>query len=153
METRLNEALTTITSLIALTKDDLADIKEAKHDAVFSRSFTKENLAILFEKQKLALDTEITELAAKNSQQEIGDLLTDAEKSLLNDLKNSLIELHALNKRFGTLAIAVGEFYTSLVRAIFPAQDAGYGANYSGAAPSAAAIAHRERAGILKTRG
>ncbi|MDR2153376.1 MAG: hypothetical protein LBO72_11230 [Helicobacteraceae bacterium] len=135
---KLKAANETLEKLIGVTKSDLAAIKEAKHEEIFSRAKAKEELVAVFQAQKTLLDQAIAKVAAS---EDLASAITPEERDLLEKLKGSLIDLHKLNKRLASLVSTIGEFYSSLLSAILPSEQNGYdGVKLS-------------NAGLLQTRG
>ncbi|MGE4295702.1 MAG: hypothetical protein AB7E49_08375 [Campylobacterales bacterium] len=123
----LKNAITTLDELIATTQRDLVDIKAARHKALLDRSKLKEDLVSAFEKQKALLDASIARAIDENPERELGDLLSDEEHELLAHLRSSLERLKEENKRFAVMVLTVSEFYNSLLNAILPGDNVGYG--------------------------
>ncbi len=115
----LKSSIENIEKLIALTLDDIKDIKQANNDAIYKRTKIKDEVISIFESQKLLLDNELVKLMNNNKDKELSELLGSDEKESLELLKSKLQELHKLNKRYARLVIAVNEFYTSLFDKIF----------------------------------
>jgi uncharacterized membrane protein YdbT with pleckstrin-like domain len=124
---QLKTANETLKELIAITESDLADIKAAKHEAVFSRAKAKEELAASFQAQKAALDQAIASAMKHNPNADLASVVSSEERDLLETLKGSLIALHKMNKRLAVMVLTIGEFYSSLVSAILPSEQHGYG--------------------------
>jgi fructose-1,6-bisphosphatase len=133
---RLKTANETLEKLIEITKLDISSVKEAKHEETFSRVKTKEELVASFEKQKGLLDRSIAKAVEENPNVELSAVINQEERELLEKLKNSMLDLHKLNKRFASLVSTIGEFYSSLLSAILPSERSGYGA----AKPSSASF-------------
>ncbi|MDR0663947.1 MAG: hypothetical protein LBF86_00250 [Helicobacteraceae bacterium] len=123
---QLRTANDTLEKLIAITESDLSDIKEAKHDELFNRAKAKEDLVASFQTQKTLLDQAILKVAANNPSADLSSVITLEERDLLEKLKRSLVDLHKLNKRLVSLVLTIGEFYSSLLRAILPSEQNGY---------------------------
>jgi len=123
----LESAISDLRSLLEVTNQDIADIKEASHEKVFSRAKIKEELISSFENKKAIIDNEISKLIDKNQNRSLEELLGDKEQLLLEDLKGLLSELKERNKHFARLVLAVSEFYNSLLERIVPTdQHLGY---------------------------
>lgn len=123
----LKDSIRAIEQLTENTKQDLDDIKHARHQKLFDRAKVKEALVVEFEKHKSMLDDQIVKLAESNSGVELSDLLSDEEHLLLESLKDSLEDLREHNKKYAVMALSVGEFYTSLLNAILPKEEPSYG--------------------------
>ncbi len=115
----LKSSIENIEKLIALTLDDIKDIKQANNDAIYKRTKIKDEVISIFESQKSLLDSELVKLMNNNKDKELSELLGSDEKESLELLKSKLQELHKLNKKYARLVIAVNEFYTSLFDKIF----------------------------------
>ncbi|MDR0747398.1 MAG: hypothetical protein LBE89_05835 [Helicobacteraceae bacterium] len=122
----LQTSIETINELIKTTREDLRDIKEAKHEPLLNRVKLKEELVDSFTKTKHHLDREILHTYEANQDKPIEEILSKEEQELLSTLRVSLETLRAENKRFASMALAVGEFYTSLLSAILPGEKSGY---------------------------
>ncbi|MDR2034309.1 MAG: flagellar protein FlgN [Helicobacteraceae bacterium] len=118
----------TLEKLIEITKSDLTSIKEAKHDEIFSRIKNKEELAASFEAQKTLLDQTIAKAIETAPNGDFASVISENERALLKKLRDSLLNLRNLNKRFASLALTIGEFYNSLLNAVLPSESNGYGA-------------------------
>jgi uncharacterized protein YoxC len=125
----LKTAVEDIDNLIEATTKDIAQIKQANNEDVFSRITVKEELIKSFENKKALLDNELTKLVKNSPDKNLEELLSKEENTLLEDLKQKLSVLQKLNKDYAKLVIAVSEFYTSLMNKIFPQQEnsSGYG--------------------------
>jgi len=119
----LNLAIESLQSLIDITKSDIDDIKLAKHEKLFARLKSKEEILGSFEKYKNLIDSEIVSMANKNPSTELKDLLSDSQKDLLDDMRTKLIELKAANRHYAKLVIAVSSFYNSLLEQIVPKEE------------------------------
>lgn len=131
----LKEALEDVNALIAITKQDIEDIKASNHEAIFSRVSQKEELSKSFTHKKesyaKSLEIRLKELFPNKGIEELS--IEDKQKVLGEDsskytsaLHDSLEELKNLNHHFGRMALAVSEFYDSLLKQIFPSQERGY---------------------------
>lgn len=126
-------ALADIDGLIALTQSDINDIKEANNDAVFGRMEVKNELvsSFMYKKEAYAnaVSARMRELYPNAS---IGDLSLEQKNNLLGanageytaKLHDKLFELKKLNHTFGRMALAVGEFYSSLLKKMLPSEEA-----------------------------
>ena len=112
-----------------LIDDDIGDIKEAKHESLFERSKVKEHAIVTFENKKAFIDNEILKISQQNAGKELQELLSQEQLELLDQLKNSLIELKEKNRYFAKLLLNVSEFYNSLYKKMLPTESDGYGPN------------------------
>jgi DNA repair exonuclease SbcCD ATPase subunit len=116
----LKSAVDDIKNLIVITLNDIDDIKEAKHEILFERNKTKEDILIAFENKKAMIDNEIIKLSEANGDKELEDILSEETKELLDELKNKLEELKDVNKRYARMVLSVGEFYNSMLEQVVP---------------------------------
>jgi len=110
-----------------LIEDDIVDIKEAKHESLFERSKVKEHAIVTFENKKAFIDNEILKISRQNEGKDLQDILTQEQLELLDELKNSLIDLKEKNRYFAKLLLSVSEFYNSLYKKMLPTETNGYG--------------------------
>ncbi len=122
----LKSSIKDIENLIELTKKDIEDIKEAKHEMVFERTKLKNDLLLSFENKKSLLDNELIKLVTQNDNAPLETLLEDEKKELLNTMKNRLKELKELNKEYARFVVVVSEFYNTLLDRVFPRDMDGY---------------------------
>ncbi|MDD6055955.1 MAG: hypothetical protein SOW25_02150 [Helicobacter sp.] len=131
----LQDALEDINALIAITKQDIQDIKIANNQAIFDRISQKEELTKSFTRKKEAYAKGIEEkLRVEFPNATINDLSYEDKQYLLGKdantytaaLHDGLKELKELNMRFGKMSLAVAEFYNSLLSKMVPIQDRGY---------------------------
>ncbi|MCK9546543.1 MAG: hypothetical protein M0Q25_07530 [Sulfurospirillaceae bacterium] len=122
----LESATKDVNSLIKLTKDDIADIKEANHRNVASRVSLKNDLIQSFITKKSLLDNELLKKVEENSGKELESVLTKEEKDGLSLMKEALNSLHLVNKQYAKYVVSVSEFYNSLLDSMFPRESDGY---------------------------
>ena len=123
----LKTAIERLERLIDTTKLDLADIRAARHDELLSRLKAKEELVAFFLQDKMALDRAITARAAENPNETIDTLLSRQERELLFAMREKMESLHAINKRYASMVLAISDFYGSLLEALLPQGRTGYG--------------------------
>ncbi|MDD7600341.1 MAG: flagellar export chaperone FlgN [Campylobacter sp.] len=104
-----------LAKIIALTKEDIENIKQAKHDEVGPHSELKTKLLTAFETNKKALDAELVKLASKHAEKNIAELLDDEIKDKLSELRTVLLELKDINREYAKSVVVVKEFFDSLV--------------------------------------
>ena len=121
----LNLAIDSLQHLIDTTKTDIEDIKEAKHGILFSRLKGKEETMLSFEKYKTHIDSEIVNMANESPDLELKELLSEEQKDLLEDMRNKLTELKAVNRHYAKLVVAVSSFYNSLLDELLPKDEHG----------------------------
>lgn len=122
----LRKAIATLDALLSMTRQDIEDIREARHDAVISRTRAKENLLLSFEQQKRLVDHELVGLTRSHSSIPLSELLDTESRSLLAQLKERLEELKEVNRRYARMVLAVSEFYSSLLERLLPHQSEDY---------------------------
>ncbi len=122
----LDKALTDLEQLTKLTQTDIDDIKLAKHESIFDRSKIKEELITSFQNRKALIDNEISKLMEAYPDLGIENLLEKADQEKLSILKERLVELKTLNKRYAKLVLTVSEFYNSLLEQMVPTEMNGY---------------------------
>ncbi len=122
----LDKALTDLEQLTELTQTDIDDIKLAKHESIFDRSKIKEELITSFQNRKALIDNEISKLMEAYPDLGIENLLEKADQEKLSILKERLVELKTLNKRYAKLVLTVSEFYNSLLEQMVPTEMNGY---------------------------
>jgi len=110
---KLNETIKTLDSLIDMTKEDIENIKEAKHELVFKNTAPKEDLALKFNRLKSEIDAILVQ---RNKPLE--EIFSKEEEKLFDEFRNKLAEFHNLHKRFAKLALSVANFYNALVKEI-----------------------------------
>lgn len=123
----LRGAVADLESLIELTQLDIEDIKEAKHDEVFSRSNEKQPLILSFENKKNMAQQEIIAIKSQNPDSDLTSLLDDEASELLGLMRARLEYLKEINSSYARMVLAVSEFYSSLMQRIFPHEVTGYG--------------------------
>jgi hypothetical protein len=117
----LKLAISNLDELIGLTKDDINDIKQAKHSFIFDRAKEKSSVIKSFENQKALVDNELRKTVSN------GELnLSSEEESLIEELKSKLVALKELNKEYAKLVLGVSEFYNSLLEKVVPTEMNGY---------------------------
>lgn len=122
----LKQAIEDIDRLIQITKEDIKDIKLAKHEQMFDRTKEKNDLIISFGAKKALLDNELVLLVNSNPNKDLSELISDTDSYELESMKDSLQELHALNKEYAKFVVVVSEFYNSMVDSMFPGEIDGY---------------------------
>jgi hypothetical protein len=122
----LQQANEILSNLIETTRNDIEDIKGAKHDNIFSRTKTKEELVKSFENHKSLIDNEIAKMAQASQGASLDTILDDNQQALLDEMREQLKDLQKENKHFATMVIAVSEFYSSLINRLIPTEQVGY---------------------------
>ena len=131
----LKDALEDIKALIAITEQDISDIKVANNESIFARIPQKEELTSSFIRKKEAYAKSIEDRLRKEyPNATLADLTYEDKQKLLGEgaseftaqLHDKLEELKKLNYRFGKISLAVSEFYNSILRNIIPIEQQGY---------------------------
>jgi vacuolar-type H+-ATPase subunit H len=122
----LKTSIEDIENLIELTSKDIIDIKEAKHEAIFSRTKIKNDLIKSFENKKSMLDNELIKLVRKSDNKPLEEILNDGERDMLEIMKEKLSILKLKNKEYARFVVTVSEFYNSLLDSVFPRDMEGY---------------------------
>lgn len=115
INTYLEQAIGALRSIIELTKQDIENVKLAKHDDVAAHTEQKNKFLALFEKNKKALDNELLKLAQENAGANLADLLSDETRAKLGELREVLLELKEKNRDYAKSVVVVKEFFDSLV--------------------------------------
>lgn len=136
IEHQLKQSINILEQLIETTLSDLSDIRAARHQPLLNRVKIKEDLVVAFETQKSIIDAALEKAAHDHPDKELRAILNDEDNSLLAVMTGALTRLHAENKRFATMVMTVGEFYTSLLDAILPSDSDGYTKKRANATPS-----------------
>ena len=122
----LQQANEILSNLIETTRNDIEDIKGAKHDNIFSRTKTKEELVKSFENHKSLIDNEIAKMAQASEGATLDAILDNNQQALLDEMRVNLKSLQKENKHFASMVIAVSEFYSSLINRLIPTEQIGY---------------------------
>jgi len=122
----LQSACQNLRDLIEITQQDIADIKEASHDAQFERREIKEQKLKNFENNKAMIDLEIAQLMAQNPQKNLVELLSQNESNELTNMKEALSELREVNNHYAKMVLSVSTFYNSLLERVIPTEMDGY---------------------------
>ena len=122
----LDKALNDLEQLTNLTQTDIDDIKLAKHEVIFDRSKIKEELISSFQNKKALIDNEISKIMEAYPDRGLEHLLSQEDQEKLSLLKEKLVGLKSLNKRYAKLVLTVSEFYNSLLERMVPTEMNGY---------------------------
>lgn len=125
----LQEAISDLDKLIVLTKDDIADIAIANNEAIFARNEEKKTLIKSFETNKSLLESQMREIINNNPDTPMSELLDSQVDEGLERLKSTLKTLKDINTSYAESVFAVGEFYTSLLKALVPYENHDYTAS------------------------
>jgi len=122
----LKNSIEDIENLIELTQKDILDIKEAKHESVFSRTKIKNDLIKSFENKKSLLDNELIKLVKNSDNKPLEEVLNATEQDMLELMKERLSQLKVKNKEYARFVVTISEFYNSLLDSVFPRDMEGY---------------------------
>jgi hypothetical protein len=117
----LNQTLKVLNELIALTNEDINNIKLAEHEKVFANTEKKEKLALEFSQLKSEIDAI---LVSRNKPLE--EIFSEEEEKLFNEFREKLFEFNTLHKRFSKLALSVANFYNTLLNQIHHGESINY---------------------------
>ncbi|MDY0122254.1 MAG: hypothetical protein RBR54_09970 [Sulfurimonas sp.] len=122
----LKSALNDLRDLIEITKQDMADIKEAKHDPQFDRLSLKDEKIKSFETKKAMIDYEISKLMTTQPDKELPELLNEEQHQMLSELKELLTTLRDVNKQYAKLVLSVSNLYNTFLEKLVPTEMQGY---------------------------
>ncbi len=122
----LQYALNDLRDIILITKSDIEDIKEAKHEPQFERLSIKEERLKSFEERKATIDQEISSLMTANPDAELQNLLNEEQHNLLNEFKIELNNLKEVNKYYAKLVLVVSNLYNTFLERLVPTEMQGY---------------------------
>jgi hypothetical protein len=125
LERYLQNAIKELDILITLTLEDIALIKEAKHDELSEKHTQKKHALVSFESTKSLLNHELLKLT-QESEKGLEDRLNEDESRLLGIFKEKLLELKEVNLQYSKFVIAVNEFYGTLFDSMFKFDSNGY---------------------------
>jgi hypothetical protein len=126
---RLESAIVDIDALISLTRSDIQDIKDAKHENLTTRVKEKEELISSFESKKRLLNSELMKLATLNEGKTIDQILSVDEADSMTIFKDKLASLKMVNKEYAKFVVTISEFYNSLIDKMFTLEGDGYEKN------------------------
>ncbi|CRF47751.1 hypothetical protein HHE02_10460 [Helicobacter heilmannii] len=122
----LEQSVQDLQTLIQLTSQDLEDIKEANHEAIFGRNGLKRERIASFENCKALFDQEMLVLMEKNPGTPLVNLLDERGSVLLKEMRQLLTELKEINADYARIVFAVSDFYSKLMQQIVPYESTGY---------------------------
>ncbi len=123
---QLQSAIKDLESLILLSREDIADIKEANHNPQFDRLAIKEEKIKNFEHKKAMIDREISKLMTQHPARPLSELLDNEQHQQLDSLKEHLSQLREVNQQYAKMVLSVGSFYNTLLERVVPTQMEGY---------------------------
>ena len=118
IEHHLSESIKVLDKLIALTQEDIANIKVAKHASVEQSVQQKTELIKEFKSIKKELDDDLIRLS-DGGKKNLAQILTDKDKEQLGEFKKKLKTLHEKNKEYAKLVLVVKNYFDGLVNALF----------------------------------
>lgn len=122
----LENAISKLHLLITFTQEDIEDIKQAKHDSIFSRNNDKVCIIKEFEIAKNMIDKEMLTLTQNNPHLSLTDILDEKSNLLLSNMRKTLENLKKINTHYARMVFAVSEFYTSITDKLIPREKADY---------------------------
>jgi len=118
----LQHAIDDIQSLIEITKQDIENIIEAKHEKIFERTKIKDDLLNSFQTKKVMIDNELLKIKQEHGNN-FAQALPQDIRELLDVLEQKFIILKDENKKYAKFVLQVSEFYNSLLGEIVPKKD------------------------------
>ncbi|MBZ7956123.1 flagellar protein FlgN [Campylobacter molothri] len=122
LKKHLDEVNTILEKLIALTQEDIENIKVAKHDTVAPSVEEKNKLISEFTTAKKQLDAALVALN-NSSAKGLSELLDEEDKEKLDLLKKNLQTLHSANKEYAKFVLIIKDFFDGLVNKMFNLND------------------------------
>ncbi len=122
----LQNALNDLRDIIKITESDIADIKNAQHDAQFDRLSLKDEKLKSFEAKKAIIDHEIASLMTAHPDKQLPELLNEEQHQLLDELKVELNNLKDVNKHYAKLVLVVSNLYNNFLERLIPTEMQGY---------------------------
>ncbi len=110
---KLKNIINILNELTILTENDIQNIKQANHEAVFSNTTKKENLSMEFYRLKNKIDKILVE---RNKPLE--EIFSKEEEILFDEFREKLNLFYEKHKKFSKLAISVANFYNALCNTI-----------------------------------
>ncbi len=125
LERYLNNAIKELDNLITLTQEDIALIKEARHEALQEKSALKHHALASFESTKSLLNHELLK-RTQAREAEVEKALSAEESALLEQFKEKLLVLKEVNLHYSKFVISLNEFYGTLFDKMFAFDSQGY---------------------------
>ncbi|MBZ7969350.1 flagellar export chaperone FlgN [Campylobacter molothri] len=122
LKKHLDKVNTILEKLIALTQEDIENIKVAKHDTVAPSVEEKNKLISEFTTAKKQLDAALVALN-NSSTKGLSELLDEEDKKKLDLLKKNLQTLHSANKEYAKFVLIIKDFFDGLVNKMFNLND------------------------------
>ncbi|ARJ55999.1 flagellar export chaperone FlgN [Campylobacter cuniculorum] len=118
LKEHLDEVNAILDKLIALTEEDLENIKIAKHESVAPNVEKKNKLITEFVNAKKKLDLSLVQLN-NSSTKGLSEMLDEEDKNKLDILKKNLQTLYTKNKEYAKLVLIVKDFLDGLIDKMF----------------------------------
>ena len=122
----LDGALQDLRDIIAITQQDIDDIKQAKAEEQFARLPLKEEKIASFEAKKAMIDHEISKLMSANPNTDLPQLLDSEQHAKLDELKTELNNLKEINQKYARMVLTVSALYNDFLEKIVPTEMDGY---------------------------
>ena len=122
----LDGALQDLRDIIAITQQDIEDIKQANAEEQFTRLPLKEEKIASFEAKKAMIDHTISKLMSSNPDADLPELLDDEQHAKLNELKKELFNLKEINQKYARMVLTVSALYNDFLEKIVPTEMDGY---------------------------
>lgn len=126
LSTQIRQGIETILTIISITREEIAQIKQAKNKTFFANTVKKNNLINSFYTQKIAIDNQIANVKRHNPDLNMKDCLNEEEINLFTELEKSLLELKEINRTYKKIVSSVGEYYLTMLEKLLPNQMNGY---------------------------
>ncbi|MGP1561167.1 MAG: hypothetical protein ACTTIC_03665 [Helicobacteraceae bacterium] len=127
LKAHLQDLGTLIGRLLEITRLDVEDVMNAKHESFFSRSKEKEKLTADFQKLKKTFDDALLELSRSDTTKTVLELLSQDELVLRDEIQANLEKLHEENKKLAALVVTTADLYNSLLAEILKEYEPGQG--------------------------
>lgn len=127
LKAHLQDLGTLIGLLLEITRLDVEDVMNAKHESFFSRSKEKEKLTADFQKLKKTFDDALLELSRSDTTKTVLELLSQDELVLRDEIQANLEKLHEENKKLAALVVTTADLYNSLLAEILKEYEPGQG--------------------------
>ena len=124
LKEHLDEVNAILDKLIALTEEDLENIKIAKHESVAPNVEKKNKLITEFVNAKKKLDLSLVQLN-NSSTKWLSEMLDEEDKNKLDILKKNLQTLYTKNKEYAKLVLIVKDFLDGLIDKMFDTHNNG----------------------------
>lgn len=123
---QLQSAIKELDTLIALSLEDIKNIKQAEHNPQFDRLSIKEEKIKSFGHKKAMIDYEIGKLMTNDPLKPLSELLDNDQHQQLEIFKERLGRLRLVNQQYAKMVLSVGAFFNTLLEKVLPTQMNGY---------------------------